>query len=83
MAGPGAAVIGTAKQWHSRAAIGFDGKGDAGNCCERPSQATEWQGSARRRHETQWRGGAMTSSDGSGIDSYVRQGLRLLCVARA
>lgn len=40
-------------------------------------------GMAGQRNETQWRGGAMTSSDGSGIDSYVRQGLRLLCVARA
>ena len=50
MAGPGVAVIGTAKQWHSRAAIGFDGKGDAANCCERPSQATEWQGSATKRN---------------------------------
>nr|DAH51232.1 MAG TPA: hypothetical protein [Caudoviricetes sp.] len=40
-------------------------------------------GMAGQRNETQWRGVAMTSFVGSGNDSYVRQRLRLLCVAMA
>lgn len=82
MAGPGMAVIGTAKQGHSaewqRNAMAMTGKGVA-------VRGSEWHsnGEAKLSKEPQWRGGATTSSDGSGIDSYVWQGLRLLCVARA
>lgn len=50
--------------------MAMTGKGVAVRGSERHSN-----GMAGQRNETQWRGGAMMSSDGSGIDSYVRQRL--------